>query len=185
MYFTKVILLNLLISISLLSCMHVPPMDFVLHNSNIYSKNINADLKTIIVLVEPTEKRTGLVQSEYGPVDISLVKLCSLWNTSLKNYFAENLIFTDSSKTKVSLFVKISKLKVEPISLHFNTIIDARYVIINRSNGNILYSNIISTNAETPDNYILHGGARMKKSIELSAKLNIQKFLQSLNKLKI
>ena len=91
-------------------------------------------------------------------------------------------IFKDDSPKKVSLAVKI--LKFQTISAFPVAHTSARYEIIDRSDGSIIFTTDISTSGEGPFNFDPFAddpiGSRSIDGINRSVQKNIIQFLQAL-----
>ena len=89
-------------------------------------------------------------------------------------------IFKDDSPRKVSLAVKILKLGVPRFGAGMTTHASARYEIIDRSDGSIIFTTDISTTGDVPFDYAFAARVRLLESINRSVQNNIIQFLQVL-----
>ena len=92
-------------------------------------------------------------------------------------------IFKDDSPRKFSLAVKILKFETPTLTVGRTTHASARYEIIDRSSGNIIFTTDISTSASaapTPGVIYFAGVDGVHESINRSVQKNIIQFLQAL-----
>jgi hypothetical protein len=167
--------LIVLIALMLSGCAGtIPPLSFSVPNVGLSSQKIDAEIKSFTVSTARPDEATGDFAPGVGP------DTCMLWKTSLQEALDKMLIFKDESSRKVSLSVKILKLHVPAGGFSFTTDTDAKYEIIDRSNGDIIFSTIISSSGTTPADYAFLGVARARESINRAVQNNIIQFLQQL-----
>ena len=90
------------------------------------------------------------------------------------------VVFQDEAAKKVNLSVKILKLDVPRSGVAFTTNTTARYEIMDRKNGDLIFSQDIASSGTTPMDFSMLGLARMRESINRAVQNNITQFLQSL-----
>jgi hypothetical protein len=162
------------------------PVNFSAPNIGVSSTKLDAELKSLTVSIARPDEAIGEIRvahlarayGEFQPYPLSLYT--GLWKTALEEAFNRMAIFKDDSPRKVSLAVKILKFhSVFPI--HHTS---ARYEIIDRSDGSIIFTTDISTSGEGPFNLdplaedVL--GSRAVDGINRSVQKNIIQFLQAL-----
>lgn len=89
-------------------------------------------------------------------------------------------IFSDGSDRKVSLSVKVLELDVPAFGASMTTKTMARYELIDRETGAIIYTQDISAEGHVPASYAFVGVIRARESINRSVQNNITQFLQAL-----
>ncbi|AXC69669.1 UDP-N-acetylglucosamine acyltransferase [Salmonella enterica subsp. diarizonae serovar 59:z10:-] len=94
-------------------------------------------------------------------------------------------IFRDDSPQKVSLSVKVLAIDVPSFGASFTTKTIARYEIINRETGGIIYTQDISSSGTVPATYTFVGAVRARESINRAVQNNISQFLQALGTIDI
>ena len=164
------------------------PVNFSAPNIGVSSTKLDAELKSLTVSVARPDEATGEIRpalfvrqyGEFQPYPVSLY--AGLWKTALEEAFNRMAIFKDDSPKKVSLAVKI--LKFQTISAFPAAHTSARYEIIDRSDGSIIFTTDISTSGEGPfklepfaDDAV---GSRSVDGINRSVQKNIIQFLQAL-----
>ena len=181
------ILLLLLLSSA---CTKRLPVNFSAPNISVSSTKLDAELKSLTVSIASPDEATGEIRpfsfvrpyGEFQPYPVSLY--AGLWKTALEETFNKMAIFKDDSPKKVSLAVKI--LKFQTISAFPAAHTSARYEIIDRSDGSIIFTTDIITSGEGPfklDPLCDLGcsmGSRAVDGINRSVQNNINQFLQVL-----
>lgn len=155
----------------------LPPLSFSVPNVGLSSHKIDAEIKSLTCTTARPDEASGSFAAGVGP------GTCELWKTSLQEAFDKMLIFKDASTKKLTLSVKILKLDVPRAGFSFTTYTDAKYEITDRSNGDIIFSSVISSEGTTPADYAFNGIARARESINRAVQNNILQFLQALETL--
>ena len=151
----------------------LPPVNFSAPNIGVSSTKLDAELKSLTVSVARPDEATG-------EIDPGIGVHTGLWKTSLEEAFNRMAIFKDDSPRKVSLAVKILKLGVPRFGAGMTTHASARYEIIDRSDGSIIFTTDISTTGDVPFDYAFAARVRLLESINRSVQNNIIQFLQVL-----
>ncbi len=155
-------------------CTSIPPLSFSPPNVGVSTKKINAELKSMTVTVARPDERTGdLVNGMEGTVP-------ALWQTALVEALNKMAIFQDDAPKKVNISVKILKLDVPGGGFSFTTDASARYEIIDRKSGDIIFTQDVSSSGTTPMDHAFLGVVRARESINRAVQNNITQFLQSL-----
>ena len=151
------------------------PVNFSAPNIGVSSTKLDAELKSLTVSIARPDE-------DAGEIDPGIAVHTGLWKTSLEEAFNKMAIFKDDSPKKVSLAVKI--LKFQTISAFPAAHTSARYEIIDRSDGSIIFTTDISTSGEGPFNFDPFAddpiGSRSIDGINRSVQKNIIQFLQAL-----
>lgn len=170
----KKIIFAIAAAVSLSACQSLPPLNFSVPNVGYSNKKIEAELKSMTVTVARPDEKTGSI-----PAGIeSLVP--NLWQTSLQESVNRMAIFQDDAPTKINFAVKILKLDVPGAGFTMETTATARYEIINRKNGDIIFTQDISSVGTVPMDYAFVGAIRARESINRAIQNNIAQFLQAL-----
>lgn len=166
--------LILIVLVALLSgCQSMPPLNFSVPNVGYSNKKVEAELKSITVtLARPDERKAEL------PAGTEQVP--GYWESALREALDRMVIFKDDAPKKLSLAVKILGFDAPSFGASMTTTSFARYELIDRSNGDIVYTQDISTAGEVPFSYALIGVVRLRESINRSVQNNISSFLQAL-----
>jgi hypothetical protein len=149
------------------------PVNFSAPNIGVSSTKLDAELKSLTVSVARPDEATG-------EIDPGIGVHTGLWKTSLEEAFNRMAIFKDDSPRKVSLAVKILKFGVPRFGAGMTTHASARYEIIDRSDGSIIFTTDISTTGDVPFDYAFAARVRLLESINRSVQNNIIQFLQVL-----
>lgn len=102
------------------------------------------------------------------------------WKSSLEEALNRMVIFRDESPKKVNLSVKVLALDVPAAGFSFTTNTVARYEIIDRSTGSVIYKQDVSSSGTVPAGYAFAGVTRARESINRPVRNNIAQFLQAL-----
>ncbi|HBV8116888.1 TPA: UDP-N-acetylglucosamine acyltransferase [Klebsiella oxytoca] len=85
----------------------------------------------------------------------------------------------------VSLNVKVLAIDVPSFGMAMTTKAVARYEVINRSNGDIIYTQDIESTGTVPASYAFVGVVRARESINRAVQNNITQFLQALESIEL
>ena len=173
------------------ACTKRLPVNFLAPNIGVSSTKLDAELKSLTVSIASPDEATGEIRpfsfvrpyGEFQPYPVSLY--AGLWKTALEEAFNRMAIFKDDSPKKVSLAVKVLKMDTPDFGGEMTTHASARYEIIDRSNGSIIFTTDISTSGVVPFDHAFVGVIRARESINRSVQNNIIQFLQVLETVEI
>ena len=184
--FGKFVPLTLVLLFSF-GCVSLPPVNFSAPNIGVSSTKLDAELKSLTISLARPDEAIGKIEvplvwchGDFCPISLYV----GVWKTALEEAFNRMAIFKDDSPKKVSLAVKI--LKFQTISAFPAAHTSARYEIIDRSDGSIIFTTDISTSGEGPfkiDPFCDFGcamGSRVFDGLNRSVQKNIIQFLQVL-----
>ena len=149
------------------------PVNFSAPNIGVSSTKLDAELKSLTVSIARPDE-------DAGEIDPGIGTHTGSWKTALEEAFNKMAIFKDDSPKKVSLAVKILKFDTPEFGAEMTTHASARYEIIDRSNGSIIFTTDVSTSGVVPFDYAFVGRVRALESINRSVQNNIIQFLQVL-----
>lgn len=152
---------------------NLPPLDFTPTNVGPSQSKINAELKSITVTVAPPEQATG-------QLDWAAETITGHWKNALQNSLDRYAIFQDRAPKTVSVSVKILKYDYPEFGAEMVTSTAARYEIINRSDGGLIFTQDIETKGVVPAGFAFVGSIRSRESASRSVRNNIAQFLQAL-----
>lgn len=167
-------------SILLSGCATTEPLNFSVPNVGVSHKRIDAELKSITVTLARSDEKNGAIFGELGDFDTQIYS--PLWQTSLVEALNRMVIFQDDMPKKVNLSVKILKIASLP-GLRARIIMEvtARYEIIDRKTGDLIFTQDISSMGTTPDGYsTLDGMPQIRASTNRAVQNNIAAFLLAL-----
>lgn len=162
------------VAMSLTGCASNPPLNFSVPNVGVAQRKVDADLRSITVSLARPDEAKGEI-----PADAQH-QVPEMWQSALEEALNRMVIFSDSSPRKVNLSVKVLKLDIPAFGASMKTSTIARYEIIDREDGSIIYTEEIAADGEVPFNYAFAGVTRARESINRAVQNNIAKFLQSL-----
>lgn len=169
----KVIAVSLLTAF-LSACGSIPPLNFSVPSVGVSQKKIDAELKSMTVTIARPDEKTGEL-----PIGMEQM-VPQLWQTSLTESLNKMAIFQDDASKKVNLSVKILKLDLPGGGFSMTTSTAARYEIMDRKTGDLIFSQDVSSSGTTPMDFAFMGVARAKESINRAVQNNITQFLQAL-----
>ena len=155
-------------------CGSIPPLNFSVPNVGVSQKKIDAEMKSMTVTIARPDEKTGDL-----PVGMEQM-VPQIWQTSLTESLNKMAIFQDDSAKKVNVSVKILKLDVPGAGFSMTTSTAARYEIMDRKSGDLIFSQDIASSGTTPVDYAFMGVARARESINRAVQNNITQFLQAL-----
>lgn len=169
------------VSILLLSAcaQGVPPLNFSVPNVGPSATHIPAEVKSITVSMARPDEQTG------HPLQAGNETIAPFWKTSLEEALNTMTIFQDDASKKVSLSVKVMKIDIPTAGFSMTTDVGARYEILDRSNGAVIYTANINTSGTTPADFAFLGIARARESVNRAVQNNILQFLQALQTVNI
>lgn len=160
--------------IILSGCGSIPPLNFSVPNVGVSQKKIDAEMKSMTVTIARPDEKTGDL-----PLGMEQM-VPQLWQTALTEALNKMAIFQDDATRKVNLSVKILKVDVPGAGFSFTTATAARYEIMDRKTGDLIFAQDISSTGTTPADFAFVGVARARESINRAVQNNITQFLQAL-----
>ena len=124
-----------------------------------------------VTLARPDEKK--------GDMPVGIEGVTNFWKEALQESLDRMAIFKDESKNKVSIQVKILAFDIPSFGLEMTTTSIARYEIIDRATGGIIYTQGIASSGVVPVSHAFVGVVRARESINRAAQNNIKQFLQA------
>lgn len=166
-------LATLIFLFALAGCQSLPPVNFAVSNVGYSEKKVDAELRSITVTLAGPEEKKGDIPAgaEVAP---------PMWQTALEDALSRMAIFRDDANMKVNLSVKVLALDMPSFGAGMTTTSIARYELINRANGDIIYTEEISADGVVPFDYAFMGVVRARESLNRSVQQNIAQFLQAL-----
>lgn len=146
----------------------VAPLNFTPSNVAVSGKRLNAALLSTNVTVASKQEATGKMNTAGAEADVA-----ALWKSTLDDALVRMAIFRDDSPRKLSLIVKILELDLQ--SLGFNAKTTARYELVDRNTGEVVFKSDVQTDGRASD-YV--GVDRARKSASRSVQANIEEFLR-------
>ena len=167
----------------------VPPLNFSVPNVGPMDHKIDAEVKSLIVSIgRPDEQLgdidSGIIETSGFGVGTGNV-ITDVWKNSLAECLDKTLVFNDFSEEKVSIHVKILKLDMPSMGASFTTKAAALYEITNRRNGDLIFTQVVSSEGTCPAGYAFAGAIRARESVNRAVQNNIALFMQQLETLDI
>lgn len=158
----------------LAGCGSVPPLNFSVPNVGVSQRKIDAEMKSMTVTIARPDEKTGDLPAGMEQM------VPQLWQTALTESLNKMAIFQDDATKKVNISVKILKLEVPGAGASMTTTTAAKYEIIDRKTGDIIFTQDIASTGVTPWDHAYLGVARQRESINRAVQNNITQFLQAL-----
>lgn len=152
----------------------VPPLNYSVPNIGFSKTKQDAEVRSITVSLARPDEKTGAFANGLGPHN------ATLWKDSLQEALDRMAIFKDGSPRKVAIAVKILEYDVPSFGASFTSTAAARYEIIDRSNGDIIYTADVRSTGHVPGDYAFNGLVRAREAVNRAAQNNILQFLQQL-----
>ncbi len=173
MLFTRFALVTAL-AISLAACAPMPPLNFSVPSVGASSRKIPAEMRSMTVTLGRPDERTGEL-----PAGME-TSVPQLWQTALTEALNRMAIFQDDAGKKVNLSVKVLKVDVQKFGASMTTQTAARYELLDRSNGDVIFTQDIASEGTTPFDFAFNAIIRQRESVNRAVQNNITQFLQSL-----
>ena len=155
-------------------CASAPPLNFTPANVGLSATKHNAALISTTVTVAGAQEAKGkiLAGTEGG--------IALLWKTALEDTIVRMAMFRDDAPTHLALVVKILQFDAPTMGLTMVTHATARYELIDRNSGAIVFSSDVQTDGRSEVGDDLMGANRVRLSVARSVQDNIADFLRQL-----
>jgi len=163
-----------LIATFLSGCGSIPSLNFSVPNVGLAKRKIDAEMKSLTVSIARPDEKTGNL-----PVGMEQM-VPQLWQTALIEATNKMAIFQDDAAMKVNLSVQIRKLDIDGAGIEFSTRTTARYEIMDRKSGAVIFTQDIDATGSVEFGFSALGVARQRESINRAVQNNITQFLQAL-----
>ncbi len=173
-------LVSIVMAASLTGCATAPPppVNYSLSNVGVSKIKHDAELKSINVSYANKGETTGIIPA-------TATRTPDLWKNSLEGALNNMVIFKDDATKKVNLMVKITRFEPAQPGVDMTAYAEARYDIVDRNNGDIIFSQSFSSSGKQLFNENLNGIARIIEATNMAVRNNITAFLQSLEEVNI
>ena len=163
---------GLILTMFLAGCAAPPPLNFSVPDVGVSSNKIDAEVKAITVtLARPDEKK--------GDMPMGIESVTNFWKEALQESLDRMAVFKDNAPNKVSIQVKILAFDIPAFGAEMTSKAIARYEIIDRATGGIIYTQEIASTGVVPMSHAFVGVVRARESINRAAQNNIKLFLQA------
>ena len=174
-------LLAVMGAFALAGCGQIPPLNFSVPNVGLSEHHLDAEVRSITVTLARPDEQVGeidIVLAEMA-ANASGAGLASQWHVALQEALNRSLIFRDGGSKTVSIAVKVMKLAVPDAGFSLTTEAVARYEVIDRANGDLIFSQDVSSSGTTPADHAFLAAARARESVNRAVQNNIALFLQA------
>jgi hypothetical protein len=157
----------------LAACNAMPPFNFTPQFTGPSHSKIDADLRGVTVSLANPGETTG-----HMPSDGALA--APIWRDALQDSINKSGLFDDDSHRRVNIAVKVLKIDIPEMGITFETAAEARYQIIDRKDGAVLFDQVIPSTGTVPPDWAFAGVIRRRESINRAVQNNIATFMNSL-----
>ena len=164
---------SLSILLFLASCTTVPPLDFIVEDVGIIDNRKDADLLSITTGYAPKSKQKKMECNNY--------EVPRIFKEGLQDAINRSLAFKDGAETKVNLSVRIITCDLPAFGAAMKSTFGAIYEIVDRENGDLIFSEILISEGVVPANYAFAGAVRAQESVNRAVRNNIADFINTLN----
>ena len=162
-----------IIPIFAISCTSVPPLDFIVQDVGVVDNRKDASLLSITAGYAPQSKQRKMECNNYD--------VPRIFKEGLQDAINRSLAFKDDADQKVNLSVRIVTCDMPAFGASMTTKFGAIYEIIDRENGDLLFSETVMSEGVVPMDYAFVGLVRAQESVNRSARNNIADFINLLN----
>jgi len=166
-------LVAVIIIVFLAGCsVKVQPLNFFPETVSSSYNKLDANLRSTTVSAAGPKEATGDIDFGIGTRET--------WRDALQKAFDVMAIFDDYSKRNVSVTVTVLKFDAPGAGLNLTTDAEARYDIIDRESGKVIFSKTIANSSTVSAGYSFYYIQRARESVNRSVRENIQQFLDAL-----
>ena len=173
MNFFRLFLSTLILSLVGCASAPPPPLNYSVPNVGLSKTKHAAEVKSITVSIANQTEATGRLYSNMSTTP-------ELWRSSIEQGINSMNVFSDEASQKVNIAVKILKFDPSKPGADMTSFTEARYEIVDRKNGDIIYSQNFSTSGKVLFSENMLGVARIIESVNIAVRNNIGQFLQAL-----
>ncbi len=155
------------------SCTTVPPLDFIVADVGPIENRKDASLLSVTTGYAPQSKQKKMECNNYD--------VPRIFKEGLQDAINRSLAFRDGAEKKVNLSVRIVTCDMPAFGAAMTTKFAAIYEIVDRENGDLLFSETISSDGVVPMDYAFVGVVRAQESVNRAARNNIADFINILN----
>lgn len=163
----------ILIPILVVSCTSVPPLDFIVADVGPIENRKDASLLSVTAGYAPQSKQRKMECNNYD--------VPRIFKEGLQDAINRSLAFKDDAVKKVNLSVRILTCDMPAFGAAMTTKFAAIYEIVDRENGDLLFSETVSSEGVVPMDYAFVGLVRAQESVNRAARNNIADFINTLN----
>ena len=153
-------------------CTNLPPLDFTVQDVSPIDNRKDAEMKSITVGFAPQEQHQGAVEAD--------ASVPPIWKEALIDALNRSLAFRDDSDMKVNLSVRIVEADTPAMGASMTVTVGAIYEVMDRANGDLLFTETITTDGVVPFDYAFVGAVRAREAANRSVRNNIAEFISRL-----
>ena len=165
------------------------PLNFSVPNIGLSARPLDAEIRSLTVTLGRPDEQVGLIDWEF--VDVTGGgAITAAWQVAMQEALDRTLIFRDGGSKKVSVAVKVLKLEISRGFALTERSVEtvARYEVIDRTNGDIVYTQEIAAFGVVPIDFASElmmmdadyaGQLGIREGVNRAVQNNISLFLQA------
>ena len=165
------------------------PLNFSVPNIGLSARPLDAEIRSLTVTLGRPDEQVGLIDWEF--IDVTGGgAITAAWQIAMQEALDRTLIFRDGGSKKVSVAVKILKLEISRGFALTERSVEtvARYEVIDRTNGDIVYTQEIAAFGVVPIDFASElmmmdadyaGQLGIREGVNRAVQNNISLFLQA------
>ena len=153
-------------------CESIPPLNFMMDDVAPSNNRKDAELKSLTVGFVPAAQQ---VKNDCNNPNVP-----GIFKEALQDAIDRSLVFSDDAEMKVNLSARIITCDLPAAGIAMVTTVATKYEITNRSSGDVIFSEIISTNGVVEFGFSPIGVVRMQESTNRAFRNNIGSLLWKL-----
>ena len=180
---SKHILILVVVSSISTGCNTLPPLSFSVTDLSPAKSRMEAEVKSVNVRVAQTQESTGNIRAtDFEKLEGggSGTVIADQWKSSLQDAIDRKLLFKDNVARTVTISVAILKLNSPNFSFSRFTEVEARYEVMDRATGQILWNRQIHTEGRASVDEAVIGSTGFRLSINKAVQANIREFIKQI-----
>ena len=168
---------------SLTGCTSLPPLSFNVADISQAKTRMEAEVKSVNVRVAQAQERTGSIRAtefeQMGGGGSGTV-IADQWKSGLQDALDRKLLFKDNVPRTLTISVAILKLTSPDMSFTRFNEVEARYEVMDRTSGQIIWRRDINSEGRTSVDEAFIGSVGSRISLNKAVQNNIHNFLEQL-----
>ena len=168
----KILLPVLAVVLVTTGCEAIPPLNFMVDDVSPSNNRKDAELKSLTVGFVPASQQIRN--------DCNNPQVPGIFKEALQDAIDRSLVFSDDAKMKVNLSARIITCDLPAAGIAMVTTVATKYEITDRSSGDVIFSEIVSTDGVVEFSFSPVGVVRMQESTNRAFRNNINSLLWKL-----
>jgi len=159
-----------------------PSFNFSVPDIVTSKQKINASLKDVTISYgdrKPTDPLILIQPDDFSKESLNQ-EIVPAWFIALCNALKKSKLFNKSAEKNVSLLVTVQEIDIPIFGIDFTTLILANYKLIDNSNNEVIYSDLVKSEETVEFSYSLIGQIRAVESVNRAVRRNISTFISNI-----